>query len=113
MADIGIKFPLEIKNKKLQTAVEAELLHSRILLLLSTYRKELLWDVRLGIPFYLFESRSNIQRDIALIEVILTTRIPDVQFLVTGDLDSNGVATIVIEYSISEFNTTNFIRLTV
>lgn len=99
-----IKYPLEAINGDLvRTNSAEEEITSLILLFLSTVRGELAWDVRLGIPFYLFESRQNIQQDLALFEIALKSAMPSVSFQVFGNLDESGLVYIEIRW-VSEEN---------
>lgn len=98
-----VQFPLRIANGDIAVVSNEELIKSQILLYITTLVGELVWDRNYGVPNYLFQSRGNIRRDLAIIQTTLQKDIPTAFFNVRGDLDENGLLQIGINWDYNGF----------
>jgi len=98
-----LMFPLSIERGDFILSENiASQTQSRILLYLTTKRGEMLWNIKRGIPFYLFESVKNISRDLAAIEIDLKSAMPEIDFRVTGELQEDGLVTVSIDWKYTD-----------
>ncbi|QLF85136.1 putative tail protein [Nostoc phage YongM] len=103
-------YPPRIINGTLYATNDlVEYTRGKILQTLSIIRGELVADPFFGVPLRLFSSVTDYQSDIARIQSILDTEIPEAVFIVSGYISDKGLFILTVYWSyLGTENTENF-----
>lgn len=98
----GITYPLTIKNGSLQLSQDIDTIRDAIFAVLEVRPGELIMRPSFGCPDFVFESVQNPQIVLSRIKVALEEQIPDVEFDLSGDINSDGALQVRINWKANE-----------
>lgn len=97
-----LSYPLAVKNGSLQLSENFDCVKNAIFAVLEVRPGELVMRPRFGSPDFVFDAVQHPQAVISRIQTALEEQIPDVEFVVSGEIKDDGAFNVQINWNVDQ-----------